>query len=154
MGGIAVKRGADFEEVPDCFFRIFVIEERSVGIPGGSLEDFGRAGDKPHDVAEFPEKLAVFGPADDSAAGGDDVPGVSIERLKEFGLHVAEGLFTLFLKDLRDGPPILLHDEVVGVNERVAEGLGEISSDGGLSRSHKSDEDNVLLHAPGKTLPF
>jgi hypothetical protein len=32
--------------------------------------------------------------------------------------------------------------------------LGEVSSNGGLSRSHKSDEDYVLLHAPVKTLPF
>jgi hypothetical protein len=43
---------------------------------------------------------------------------------------------------------------LVGINERIAEGLGEVSPNCGLSRSHKSDEDNVLLHTLGKTLPF
>ena len=43
---------------------------------------------------------------------------------------------------------------MVGVDEWIAEGLGENPPDGGLSGSHKSDKDDVRLHVLAKTLPF
>lgn len=147
VGGVAVERGADFEEFADGAFGVGGVEEGAVGVARGAVEDFGRFGDEPDDVAEFAEELAVFFPAYDPAAGRDDVTGVLVEGVEDIGLDVAEGFLTFGGEDFGDGAALLFDDEVVGVGERVAEGLGKVSSDGGLTGSHKSDEDNVPLHA-------
>ena len=76
-----------------------------------------------------------------------------MERMKEIGLNVTERIFAFGGEDFRDGAALLFDDYVVRIDERVAENLGKVPSDGGLTGSHESDEDNVLLHALEKSLP-
>ena len=154
VGGIAVEWCTDTKKIVDCFFGIVVVEKRAICVPRSSFQDFSRVCDEPDDVAEFSKELAVFGAANDSSAGGNNMAGVFNERFEEFGFHVAKRFLTIFFENCWNGAALLLDNELVGVNERVAEGLGEVSPKCGLSRSHKSDEDNVLLHTLGKTLPF
>lgn len=147
VGGVAVERGSDFQEVADGAFRIGGVKEGAVGVARGTVKDFGRLGDEPDDVAEFAEKFSIFFPSDDATAGGDDVAGVFVEGMEDVGFDVAEGLLAFGGEDFGNGAALLFDDDVVRVDERVAESLGKVSSDGGLTGSHKSDEDNVPLHA-------
>lgn len=110
--------------------------------------------DEPDDVTEFSKELTIFGAANDSPTSGNNMAGVFDKRFEEFGFHVAKRFLTVFFENCGNGAALLLDNELVGVNERVAKGLGEFSPNRGLPRSHKSDEDNVLLHTLGKTLPF
>ena len=137
-----------------AFFGIVVVKERAICVPRGSLQDFNRVCDQPDDVTEFSKELAIFGAANDSPASRNNMAGVFNKRLEEFGFHVAKPFLTVFFENCGNVAALLLDNELVGVNERVAEGLGEVSPNCGLPRSHKSDEDNILLHTLGKTLPF
>lgn len=154
MGRVTVERYTVTKKVADRFFGIVLLKERAVCVPRGSLQYFSRVSNEPDDVTEFAKELAVFGAANDSTASGDNMAGVFNERFQDFGFHVAKRLLTFFFEYFGNGATLLLYNELVSVNERIAEGLGEVSPNCGLSRSHKSDEDNVLLHTLGKTLPF
>lgn len=68
------------------------------------------------------------------------------EGAEEFGFQDAEGWLAVFSEDFRNTATLLLDDHLVGVDEWIPKGLGKVSSNGGLARSHEADENNVPLH--------
>lgn len=139
-------RGALVEEFGDGALGVVVIEEGSVGVPRGALEDLAGFGDEPDDVSELPEDLAVFLSDDDAAAGGDDGAFVIEEVGEDGGFAVAEGGFAFVCKDGGNGFAGFFLDEVVGIDEGVVEHLGQFATDGGLTSPHESDQHDVLRH--------
>lgn len=152
--GVAVEGSADFQKLPDGALGVVVVQERAIGVSRGAFEDLGRAGDEPDDVSEFAKKAAVFLPSDNPSSGGDDVARVLVEGAEQVGFEIAKGLLSICFENFGNGPALLLDDQVVGIDERVAKGLGKVSPDSGLTRSHESNEDDVPLHALGKKSTF
>ena len=116
-----------------------------MGFAGAGEDDGGRRVE-PDDIAEVFEEGAVFGAANDTAAGGDDAAGGGGigEFLEQGGFHIAEGGFAVGGEDFRDGFAGALFDDLIHIDERVAEALLEGTADGGFAAAHKADDDDIF----------
>ena len=154
VGALFVERDSSLEQFSDCPSGVFVIEKRTVVVAGGSVMDFLGAGDEPDDVAHFSEELTVFLADDDAASGGNDVSGLLEKRSEKGGFHVAKGILALFFENFRNAASLLFLDQLVGIDDGIAQGLGQAAPDGGLACSHETYEDDVLRHADGEKTSF
>lgn len=41
---------------------------------------------------------------------------------------------------------MLIHNHLVGINQGITKGLGQVPTNRGLARSHEAYEDDILLH--------
>ena len=116
--------------------------------------NFLGAGDEPDDVAHFSKELAVFLADDDAAAGGNDVSGLIEKRPEKGGFHVAKGILALFFEDFRNAASLLFLDQLVGIDDGIAQDLGQAAPDGRLACSHETYEDDILRHADDEKSSF
>ena len=134
------------EEGFDFFAGVLGVEERPVAVAAGAFEDDIDGGLEPDDVAEVPEQAAVALAGDDAAAGGNDAArGVGGgEFVEHGGFESAEVVFAAGGEDFGDGETGFLLDELVGIDERVAEQVFEFPADGGFPTAHEADQDDVF----------
>lgn len=154
VGAFFVERDSGLEQFSDCPGGVFVIEKRTVVVAGGSVVDFFGAGDEPDDVTHFSEELAVFLADNDAASGGNDVSGLREKRSEKSGFHVAKGILAFFFENFRNAASLLFLDQLVGIDDGIAQGFGQAAPDGGLACSHETYEDDVLRHADGEKSSF
>lgn len=154
VGALAIAGVALAEHGADGVEGVCRLEQGPLFVAGGALQDGLGLGHEPDHEAELAQKLAILLAEDDPATSRDDalVAAIVAKAAQGLGLEVAEALFALRVKDFRNGALLLSDDAGVGVDERVAEGLGKVTTNRRLSSAHKSDQYEVLQHSPRSSL--
>ena len=125
MGTGLVSGGTLAEHFEDEFLWVVTLEQGAVAISRGAFVDvLGRTA-QPDDKSELAEQGDVFGSGDDAASRGDDgVVGLLLnESLQALCFKLAEVVFAVVRKNLRDFLSFLLFNDFVRVEEWVAERL-------------------------------
>jgi hypothetical protein len=143
---LAVELDPLVEEARHGPLGIAVVEEGAIPVAGGAADDLGGGDDEPDHEAEAAQRGAVLGPQNDAAARRDDAAAglLAFEASQNGGFEVAEGFLSVVLENPADRLAGALHDEGVGVEDRIAEGVRQLPADGRLPGAHEADQNDVF----------
>lgn len=89
------------------------------------------------------QNLAVFFPCHDSASCRDDLVRFGGAISQKFRLQLPESFFAVFFKDFGDRFSGPFGNEMIGIDKAKPQALGHLFTNGGLSRAHKSDQNQI-----------
>lgn len=120
------------EHFEDEFLWVVTLEQGAIVVSRRAFVDILGRTAQPDDKSELAEQGDVFGSGDDTATRGDDgVVGLLLnESLQALCFELAEVVYAVVCKNLRDFLALLLFDDFVRVEEWVAERVVKLATDG------------------------
>ena len=101
---------------------------------------------QPDDLSKVFQEGAVFLPEDGPAAGIQNDPSGCCKPAECFSLEFPKVSLALVGENLSDAFAHLGGDNIVAVEEFMSQSSGKPSTEGALSASHETDEDDVWIH--------
>ncbi len=150
LGEAPIVRAAFGKQFDDPLPRVRDRQERTFGgrlVLGDAIEDLVGCGDEAEDASVAGQAGDVVGVEHQAAAGRDHQSVAGGELGGEFALDLSESFFPSRSEDLGNLAVALL-DQLIGVDELVAEMFGEEATDGRLASAHETGEHDVAGISP------
>src|SRR6266705_2481672 len=146
---LPIKRIAHGVKRLEPLARIAVLQQRSGLVSAGALPQYRWKRVKVDDEAAGPEIIAVTGYEDRSAPRSEHDIVQCGQLFDHLGLALAKPDLAFDIEDHGDPHPGPRLDFAVDIVERLAEALGELATDRGLTGAHHAHQENLVVRLHG-----
>ena len=145
IGHCAVKRIAHHEQLLDLLHRIGDLQQGSIVIKTGALEQQTRCGVQINNYASLFEYKPIFRTKYGATASGNDQFGLAAQLGKDFLLAVTKALFALDVENQWNSDPGPRLDLLIGIDKGTLHASRQLPPDRGLARARHADEIDIAV---------